>query len=82
MEGFRGEVGATEDRRRWLVLPSHGADMECGGRGHPHLIFSLLFGVACSDRQNATVLVGFSTVVTGDRRIALPLIDRPCLKLG
>jgi hypothetical protein len=48
--------------------------MECDGRGRPHLIFSPLSGggVARSDRQGATVLVGFSTVVTDDRRIALP----------
>jgi hypothetical protein len=41
---FRGEVGVAEDRRWWPALPSRGADMECGGRGHPHLIFSPLSG--------------------------------------
>jgi hypothetical protein len=42
--GVRGKVRAAEDRRRWPAFPSRGADMECGGRGHPHLIFSPISG--------------------------------------
>jgi hypothetical protein len=49
--GLEGRSG-----RRWLALPSRGADMECGGRRHPHLIFFPLSSdsVARSDRQGAT----------------------------
>jgi hypothetical protein len=51
--GVRGKVGAAEDRRWWPELPSYGADMERGGRGHPHLIFSPLSDDGVARRQGA-----------------------------
>jgi hypothetical protein len=51
-----------------------GADFECGGDAHSLSSSPLSGAVLFPTGEVATVPVGILTVVTGDRKIALPLL--------